>query len=172
MEDRWPSSRSIMKCNESVTLLSKPSNELQPGQVIEMWPCSQQDWYTQHCSAHGSQRERSWFMWQHGAPQRAMQYACYKYAKFGIILIFDDCCYSDACLGKEGLRVCALGGLWPRSVRIDPSLQGPFAPRMSDESCYFWQYIMRLRIVGCGWFPTHLGQNFWAWSILVTYPFQ
>lgn len=32
--------------------------------------------------------------------------------------------------------------------------------------------IMQLCIVGCGWFPTHLGQNLWVWPILVTYHFQ
>lgn len=32
----------------------------------------------------------------------------YKYAKFGIMLVFVDCCYADTYLGREEVRVCAL----------------------------------------------------------------
>lgn len=119
MEDRWPSSCFVMKCEESVILLRKVSDELQPGQEKETLPWPQHGWYAQCCSTCRSQRGKSWLMWHHGSPQRAMQYAClgwqwigYKYAKFDIILMFVNCCYCDSCLGKEDLRVCAFDGCW------------------------------------------------------------
>lgn len=46
----------------------------------------------------------------------------YKYAKFGIMLIFVDSCYSGTCMGKEEVRFCASDGLWPKPVRTDPFL--------------------------------------------------
>lgn len=39
-------------------------------------------------------------------------------------LIFVDSCFSDTCLGKEEVRVCALDGLWPKPVRTDPFPSG------------------------------------------------
>lgn len=128
MEDRWSSSCSVRECNESVILLSKASDELPP----QWWErCGPGHDVTDRLNT-ALHMEKSWFMWQHRSPRRVTQCAClsrqwtgYKNAKFGIMLIFVDCCYSDTCLGKEDVRVCALDGLRPKPVRTTPSpIQG------------------------------------------------
>lgn len=77
------------------------------------------------------------------------------------MLIFADSCYSDTCLGKEDVRVCALDGLWPEPVRTGPF---PIGGALLCSMHVRWQLpLFTVCLIGCGWFPTHLEQNFLAY---------
>lgn len=174
MEDRWPSSCFIMKCKELVILLSKASDELQPGQEKETLPWPQHDWYAQRCSTCRSQRGKSWLIMGHLGEQ------CNVLVWVGSGQVIN---MQNLILSWYLLIAVIVTLVWERKIwgpvplmdaEIKPVKTGP----SPDEGLTFLyacqkrtaisEYIKQLYAIGCGWFLSHLGQNFWVWPVLIT----